>query len=61
MTEPLRQKFPTAYETLRQALAQAIRQYERTKQNDFPKTIWAALDANSKPSDLFGWVQLVVR
>jgi CRISPR-associated protein Csm5 len=61
MTEPLRQKFPTAYETLRQAMAQAIRQYERTKQNNFPKTIWAALDANSQPSDLFGWVQLVVR
>lgn len=61
MTEPLRQKFPTAYETLRQAMAQAIRQYERTKQNNFPKTIWAALDANSQPSDLFGWVQLVAR
>jgi len=61
MTEPLRQKFPTAYETLRQALAQAIRQYERTKQNNFPKTIWAALDANSQPSDLFGWVQLIAR
>jgi CRISPR type III-A-associated RAMP protein Csm5 len=61
MTEPLRQKFPTAYETLRQAMAQAIRQYERTKQNNFPKTIWAALDANSQPFDLFGWVQLVVR
>jgi CRISPR-associated protein Csm5 len=61
MTEPLRQKFPEAYETLRQAMAQAIRQYERTKQNNFPKTIWAALDANSQPSDLFGWVQLVVR
>jgi CRISPR-associated protein Csm5 len=61
MTEPLRQKFPTAYETLRQAMAQAIRQYERTKQNNFPKTIWAALDANSQPSDLFGWVQLIAR
>jgi CRISPR-associated protein Csm5 len=61
MTEPLRQKFPTAYETLRQAMAQAIRQYERTKQNDFPKTIWAALDANSQPSDLFGWVQLIAK
>jgi CRISPR-associated protein Csm5 len=61
MTEPLRQKFPEAYETLRQAMAQAIRQYERTKQNNFPKTIWAALDANSQPSDLFGWVQLIAR
>jgi len=61
MTEPLRQKFPAAYETFRKAMAQAIRQYERTKQNNFPKTIWAALDANSQPSDLFGWVQLVVR
>jgi CRISPR-associated protein Csm5 len=61
MTEPLRQKFPEAYEALRQALAQAIRQYERTKQNNFPKTIWAALDANSQPSDLFGWVQLIAR
>jgi CRISPR-associated protein Csm5 len=61
MTEPLRQKFPEAYETLRKAMAQAIRQYERTKQNNFPKTIWAALDANSQPSDLFGWVQLIAR
>jgi len=61
MTEPLRQKFPEAYETLRQAMAQAIRQYKRTKQNNFPKTIWAALDANSQPSDLFGWVQLIAR
>jgi CRISPR type III-A-associated RAMP protein Csm5 len=61
MTEPLRQKFPEAYETLRQSMAQAIRQYERTKQNNFPKTIWAALDANSQPSDLFGWVQLIAR
>jgi CRISPR-associated protein Csm5 len=61
MTEPLRQKFPKAYETLRQAMAQAIKQYERTKQNNFPKTIWAALDANSQPSDLFGWVQLIAR
>jgi CRISPR type III-A-associated RAMP protein Csm5 len=61
MTEPLRQKFPEAYETLRKAMAQAIRQYERTKQNNFPKTIWVALDRNGQPSDLFGWVQLVVR
>jgi CRISPR-associated protein Csm5 len=61
MTEPLRQKFPTAYETLRRAMAQAIRQYERTKQNDFPKTLWVALDRNGQPSDLFGWVQLVAR
>jgi CRISPR-associated protein Csm5 len=59
MTEPLRQKFPTAYENLRRAMAQAIRQYERTKQNDFPKTLWVALDRNGQPSDLFGWVQLV--
>jgi CRISPR-associated protein Csm5 len=59
MTEPLRQKFPTAYEALRQAMAQAIRQYERTKQNDFPKTLWVALDRNGQPSDLFGWVQLI--
>jgi CRISPR-associated protein Csm5 len=59
MTEPLRQKFPTAYENLRRAMAQAIRQYDRTKQNDFPKTLWVALDRNGQPSDLFGWVQLV--
>ena len=61
MTEPLRQKFPKAYETLRQALAQAIRQYKCTKQNNFPKTLWVALDRNGQPSDLFGWVQLIVR
>jgi CRISPR-associated protein Csm5 len=61
MTEPLRQKFPAAYETLRKAMAQAIRQYERTKQNDFPKTLWVALDRNGQPSDLFGWVQLIAR
>jgi CRISPR-associated protein Csm5 len=63
MTEPLLRhpKYREAYETLRQAMAQAIRQYERTKQNNFPKTIWAALDANSQPSDLFGWVQLIAR
>jgi len=61
MTEPLRQKFPEAYETLRQAMAQAIRQYERTKQNNFPKTLWVALDRNGQPSDLFGWVQLIAR
>jgi CRISPR-associated protein Csm5 len=61
MTEPLRQKFPEAYEALRQAMAQAIRQYERTKQNNFPKTLWVALDRNGQPSDLFGWVQLVAR
>ncbi|MFA0739582.1 MAG: hypothetical protein LKKZDAJK_002704 [Candidatus Fervidibacter sp.] len=58
MTEPLRRRHPDAYETLRQAMAQVIRQYERTKPKNFPKTIWAALDANGQPSDLFGWVQL---
>jgi len=61
MTEPLRQKFPTAYETLRQAMAQAIGHYGHTQANNFPKTLWVALDRNSQPSDLFGWVQLVVR
>ncbi|MDT7897904.1 MAG: type III-A CRISPR-associated RAMP protein Csm5 [Armatimonadota bacterium] len=61
MTEPLRQKFPTAYETLRQALAQAIGHYGRTQPNNFPKTLWVALDRNGQPSDLFGWVQLVAR
>jgi hypothetical protein len=58
MTEPLRRRHPDAYETLRQAMAQVIRQYELTKPKNFPKTIWAALDANGQPSDLFGWVQL---
>ena len=61
MTEPLRQKFPTAYETLRQAMAQAIGHYGHTQANNFPKTLWVALDRNSQPSDLFGWVQLVAR
>ncbi|GBD00184.1 hypothetical protein HRbin17_02722 [bacterium HR17] len=58
MTDPLRKAHPAAYEALRQAMAQAIRQYERTKPNNFPKTIWVALDANNQPSDLFGWVKL---
>ncbi len=59
MTEPLLKKHSQAYETLRQAMAQAISQYGRTKPNNFPKTIWAALDGNGQPSDLFGWVKLV--
>jgi CRISPR/Cas system CSM-associated protein Csm5 (group 7 of RAMP superfamily) len=58
MTDPLRKAYPDAYEALRQAMAQAIRQYERTRPNNFPKTIWVALDANNQPSDLFGWVKL---
>jgi len=61
MTEPLLRRNSQAYETLRQAMAQVIRQYGRTKQNNFPKTIWAALDGNGQPSDLFGWVKLVGR
>jgi CRISPR-associated protein Csm5 len=61
MTEPLRQKFPEAYETLRQAMAQAIGHYGRTQANNFPKTLWVALDKNGQPSDLFGWVQLIAR
>jgi CRISPR-associated protein Csm5 len=60
MTEPLRQKYSTAYEALRQAMAQAIGHYGRTQANNFPKTLWVALDKNGQPSDLFGWVQLVV-
>ncbi|MEZ8218251.1 CRISPR type III-A/MTUBE-associated RAMP protein Csm5 [Candidatus Fervidibacteria bacterium JGI MDM2 SSWTFF-3-K9] len=59
MTEPLLRRHSDAYETLRQAMAQAISQYGRTKQNNFPKTIWAALDRNGQPYDLFGWVKLV--
>ena len=58
MTEPLRRHHPDAYETLRQAMAQVIGQYGRTRPNNFPKTVWAALDANGQPADLFGWVQL---
>jgi CRISPR type III-A-associated RAMP protein Csm5 len=61
MTEPLRQKFPEAYEALRQAMAQAIGHYGRTQANNFPKTLWVALDKNGQPSDLFGWVQLIAR
>jgi CRISPR-associated protein Csm5 len=61
MTEPLRQKFPTAYETLRQAMAQAVGHYGRTQANNFPKTLWVALARNGQPSDLFGWVQLIAR
>lgn len=60
MTDPLRRQHPQAYEALRQAMAQAIRQYERTKPNNFPKTVWAALDGNGNPADLFGWVKLEV-
>ncbi|MCS3918742.1 type III-A CRISPR-associated RAMP protein Csm5 [Fervidibacter sacchari] len=59
MTEPLLRRHSDAYETLRQAMAQAISQYGCTKQNNFPKTIWAALDRNGQPYDLFGWVKLV--
>ena len=61
MTEPLRQSHPHAYETLRQAMASVIGQYGRTKPNDFPKTIWAVLDGNGQPVDLFGWVKLIKR
>ena len=61
MTEPLRRQHSKAYETLRQAMAQAINQYGRTKRNNFPKTIWAALDRKGQPYDLFGWVKLVKR
>ncbi|MEM1552783.1 MAG: type III-A CRISPR-associated RAMP protein Csm5 [Candidatus Bathyarchaeia archaeon] len=60
MTDPLRRQHPQAYEALRQAMAQAIRQYERTKPNNFPKTLWVALDANNRPADLFGWAKLEV-
>jgi len=58
MTEPLRKSNSNAYETLRQAMAKVIGQYGRTKPNNFPKTIWAALDKNGQPADLFGWVKL---
>ncbi|MFN3421060.1 MAG: type III-A CRISPR-associated RAMP protein Csm5 [Armatimonadota bacterium] len=59
MTTPLRKAHPNAYEALRQAMAQAFGQYGRTKPNNFPKTIWVALDANNNPAYLFGWVKLV--
>ncbi len=60
MTDPLRRQHPRAYEALRQAMAQALPQYGRTQPNNFPKTLWVALDANNRPADLFGWVKLEV-
>ncbi len=59
MTDPLRRSSPNDYELLRQVMAKAISQYGRTKSNNFPKTLWAALDSNGNPSDLFGWVKLI--
>jgi len=58
MTDGLRRQYPQAYEALRQAMAQAISQYGRTKPNNFPKTVWVALDERNQPADLFGWVKL---
>jgi CRISPR type III-A-associated RAMP protein Csm5 len=59
MTLPLKYEHSDAFEDLREALAKAYRQYQRTKPRDFPKSIWAVMDANRSPSDLFGWVKLV--
>jgi len=58
MTDGLRRQYPQAYEALRQAMAQAISQYGRTNPNNFPKTVWVALDERNQPADLFGWVKL---
>ncbi len=58
ITHPIRVQHRKEYETLRQIMAQLIRQYSGTAPNNFPKTVWVVWQ-NNQAADLFGWIQLM--